>query len=152
MRLLPRMAVVVLCVASVLAATGCSPRGVSRSESPVPASRDSASIPSPGLVRTSDQDAEAVGTLVYRRDQGGFFAVSDIVPDAEPSRNPRLLAILVNEDGTRRREDLAPLVGRYCRFIGSIVETEATTFTAPLLRFDTYHMLDSTPASAAPNP
>lgn len=97
--------------------------------------------PEPGLVRLSNSEAEAMGTVVYRRDQGGFFAVADISHDASTKPNPRILAVLVNEDGTPRVSDLAPLVGSYCRFIGSVLETQATTFTAPMLTFETYHIL-----------
>lgn len=131
--------IVALAMAFVLG--GCSDARVSDSaEAPRPvASRAS----SPGLVILRGSEAEAVGTVVYRRDQGGFFAVTDIAPGGETDGSkPRLLAVLVHEDGQPRVEDLAPLVGSYCRLMGSIVETDSSTFTAPMLSFDTYHILD----------
>lgn len=131
----------IVALAMAVALSGCSSAGDSgqAETSRTDASRSS----SPGLVILQDSEAEAVGTVVYRRDQGGFFAVTDILPGREGTgRQPRLLAVLVHENGQPRVDDLAPLVGSYCRLVGSIVETDTSTFTAPMLAFDTYHILD----------
>ncbi len=120
---------------------GCGGQSSREVVQPEPLSIDASGTVTPGLIRRSASDAEAVGTVVYRRDQGGFFAVTNITTAATSPSDIRILAILVHEDGTLRREDLAPLVGVYCRFIGSVVQTESPTFTAPLLSFDTVHIL-----------
>lgn len=136
-----RSVLLMIALTMAFALGGCSGAGVSDRAEPQPPVASRAS--SPGLVILKDSEAEAVGTVVYRRDQGGFFAVTDIPPGGEGAGSkPRLLAVLVHEDGQPRVEDLAPLVGSYCRLMGSIVETDASTFTAPMLAFDTYHILD----------
>lgn len=136
-----RSVLLIVVLAMAVALGGCSdPNGSSLTEPP---RTDASQASSPGLVILKDSEAEAVGTVVYRRDQGGFFAVTDISPDSEGhDPEPRLLAVLVHENGQPRVDDLAPLVGSYCRLMGSIVEPDSSTFTAPMLAFDTYHILD----------
>lgn len=137
-----RSLLLIVALVAAVVSGGCSGADVS---SDAQATRPDASMSSePGLVVLGDSEAEAVGTVVYRRDQGGFFAVTDIPPGGEgDGSKPRLLAVLVHEDGQPRVDDLAPLVGSYCRLMGSIVETDSSTFTAPMLSFDTYHILDT---------
>lgn len=128
--------------ALAVALGGCSDAGVSGGGDEAP-QQDASRMSPPGLARLRGPEAEAVGTVVYRRDQGGFFALTDISPDKQgDGPAPRILAVLVHEDGKPRVDDLAPLVGSYCRLMGSIVETGTSTFTAPMLSFDTYHILE----------
>ncbi len=102
------------------------------------------STPPPALTRHDEQgDATAVGTLVYRRDQGGFFAVTDLVSGRAPSTDARLLAVLVQPDGSRAAPDLVPLVGAYCSFRGTL-RMETSTSAPPELVVESYRVI-STP-------
>ena len=136
-----RIAIPVALLALVVLA-GCS-GAAERSADSRPATIDSSGTPAPGITRMSQEtsETEVVGTVIYRREQGGYFAVADLVPGGEVDANARILAILVHGDGSMRGEDVAPLVGAYCRFIGSTVESSSPTYSAPLLTFNTYHIL-----------
>lgn len=137
----PHHLLAVLMCASMLL-TGCVPDAVPQ-DAPAPLSVDASGVVEPGLVRWGPSDTEAVGTVVYRRDQGGFFALADIAPSGARAQQdaPRIIAVLVHPDGTPVTEGLGYLVGTYCRIIGTTVEASGTAFTAPLLSFDTYHVL-----------
>ncbi len=128
---------------------GCSSRGGSGQPSAPPTTvvpSDTTSTPSPALTRhDAHGSATAVGTLVYRRDQGGFFAVTDLVPGHAPSTDARLLAVLVQPDGSRAAPDLVPLVGAYCSFTGTL-RTETSISALPELVVESYRVI-STPTS-----
>ncbi|MDZ4169002.1 MAG: hypothetical protein U1E26_05050 [Coriobacteriia bacterium] len=141
----PHRVIMAAAVACVLMAPGCAPPPEDPVTTGVPAGRQAESVSRPGLTRTGDQnEATAVGTLVFRRDQGGFFGLADMTPSQEPSTDARILVVLVQEDGNRSAPDLAPLVGAYCAFSGTL-RTETTLTPIPELVFDSYRVLVPVP-------
>ncbi len=155
---LPARTPLARCVLAILIATasstGCENGAEKSVVAPAPSSLTSrsSSTPSPSLTTPSPSltyedgrgRAIAIGTLVYRRDRGGFFAVADLVPGAEPSPAARLIAVLVNPDGSRDAPDLISLVGSYCTFRGAIRD-ETSASAVPELVLESYAIV-ATPA------
>lgn len=119
--------------------SGCSGDGTSSRTEQDSTSGD---VVMPSLTRESDGRSTAVGTLAFRRDLGEVFVLVDITPGEKPSTEARVIAVLVESKGQTGAEDLAPLVGAYCAFSGSLVETEtSSTAHAPRLAIESYRIL-----------
>jgi len=143
MRRLPALALI--CATVLIVVSGCADAGQD------PATRGSAGLRSrdmtggltaPSLTKVGKTGATAVGTVVYRRDQGGFFGIADLVPGDEPDPSASIIAILVQSDGGREGADLGPLVGAYCAFTGTLREEAATSTPAPELIVESYRILN----------
>lgn len=132
-------------LACALLLTGCAGTETESGELPTVPQRLESGIPAPGVTRDSNGQVTAVGTVVYRRDQGGFFAVADIEPGELPSADPRIVAIIVNEAGGRDLSELSTLVGAYCGFTGTLHAETATDTPSPEIAYVTYRVYEGVP-------
>lgn len=133
------IAVVVSCV--LLAGCARHAGTTGQGASPVRSRETSAGIPFPSLTRLGVKQAQAVGMVVFRREQHGYFALADIVPGEAPDPSAKLISILVQPDGSRRGNDLVPLVGAYCAFSGKLRDQSPTSSPTPELIVESYRIL-----------
>lgn len=80
------------------------------------------SLPGPGLTRGEGDRATAIGTLVFKRTKGGFFALVDASAGTTVSPDARVVAVILDSDGSRGGPELAPLVGAYVEFEGTLLK------------------------------
>lgn len=140
-----RRTVAVAALAAVLLVAGCSRNAPAGDEIPSRPERLETGIPAPGLTRSSSGEVTAVGTLVYRRDEGGFFAVADIRPGEKPAPNARIVAILTDDTGDRALTELATLVGAYCGFTGTLRSQTSTLAASPEVTYVRYRVYEPVP-------
>jgi hypothetical protein len=103
-------------IAAALMLVGCNRPGPSTQ----PGADES--LPGPGLTRGEGDSATAIGTLVYKRAKGGYFALVDASAGTTVAPDARVVAVILDSDGGRGGSELAPLVGAYVEFEGTLLK------------------------------
>lgn len=131
-----RFAVAIMLIATITVA-GCSPK---RDDSPT-SSQSESTVSSPGMHSGENGRSIAVGLLAYNN-PGGFYAVIEGRPGEAIPDPPKVVAIIVQPNGTTASSDLAELVGAYVEFTGAVVEDNDERVSAPRLAAESYRILE----------
>lgn len=101
-------------------------------------------LPMPGLTKLSSTRTAAVGTLVWRSLEGGFFAVVDAQPGDVIAGDEPLVAVVLQPEGTSPA-DLEPLLGSYMQFTGVVSDGVNTRMAGTEIVAESYRILKRIP-------
>lgn len=98
------------------------------------------STPSPGIIRSTDEEVLAVGTLVFDRETDTFVLINAGPKGALTGKEP-IIAQVGTGKGTTEGGDLVGLIGAYIEFRGKYFASTEASVTYPRITPDSMRII-----------
>ncbi|MBE0475775.1 MAG: hypothetical protein IBX62_01550 [Coriobacteriia bacterium] len=137
-------AVTLVAFFAVAMMTGCGADRPAGPEEPGGETTDGAgsgTIAAPGIYELDDGRVQAVGTLLRLELEGGFWAVTDVPPGAEPSPEDTADIVAVIPNAEDVRPDIEGLVGEYVAVTGTRLEGPSIRMAGPEIEAETIEVV-----------